>query len=39
MIRFAIHRPVAISMLFVALMLVGWVSLKRIPVDLLPSIV
>ena len=38
MIRFAIHRPVAISMLFVALMLVGLVSLKRIPVDLLPSI-
>ncbi len=38
MIRFAIHRPVAISMLFVALMLVGVVSLKRIPVDLLPSI-
>ncbi len=38
MIRFAIHRPVAISMLFVALMLVGVVSFKRIPVDLLPSI-
>lgn len=38
MIRFAIHRPVAISMLFIALMLVGVVSFKRIPVDLLPSI-
>ena len=38
MIRFAIHRPVAITMLFIALMLVGVVSLKRIPVDLLPSI-
>ncbi|HET6347646.1 MAG TPA: efflux RND transporter permease subunit, partial [Candidatus Krumholzibacteria bacterium] len=38
MIRFAIHRPVAITMLFLALMLVGAVSLKRIPVDLLPSI-
>lgn len=38
MIRFAIHRPVAISMLFVALMLVGVVSFKKIPVDLLPSI-
>ena len=36
MIRFAIHRPVAISMLFIALMLVGVVSFKRIPVDLLP---
>lgn len=38
MIRFAIHRPVAICMLFLALMLVGAVSIKRIPVDLLPSI-
>ena len=38
MIRFAIHRPVAISMLFVALMLVGVVSFRKIPVDLLPSI-
>lgn len=38
MIRFSIHRPIAISMLFLALMLVGAVSLKRIPVDLLPSI-
>jgi len=38
MIRFAIHRPVAISMLFVALLLVGVVSFNRIPVDLLPSI-
>jgi HAE1 family hydrophobic/amphiphilic exporter-1 len=38
MIRFAIHRPVAITMFFLALMLVGVVSFKRIPVDLLPSI-
>jgi len=38
MIRFAIHRPVAITMLFLALVLVGLVSMKRIPVDLLPSI-
>jgi hydrophobic/amphiphilic exporter-1 (mainly G- bacteria), HAE1 family len=38
MIRFSIHRPVAISMFFLALMLVGVVSFKRIPVDLLPSI-
>jgi HAE1 family hydrophobic/amphiphilic exporter-1 len=38
MIRFAIHRPVAISMLFLALMLVGVVSFRKIPVDLLPSI-
>jgi len=39
MIRFAIQRPVAITMFFVALMIVGVVSFKRIPVDLLPSIV
>jgi len=39
MIRFAIQRPVAISMFFIALMLVGVVSFKRIPVDLLPSII
>ncbi|MDH4037705.1 MAG: efflux RND transporter permease subunit [Candidatus Krumholzibacteria bacterium] len=38
MIRFAIHRPVATSMLFLALMLVGVVSFRKIPVDLLPSI-
>ncbi|HEX5132111.1 MAG TPA: efflux RND transporter permease subunit [Candidatus Krumholzibacteria bacterium] len=38
MIRFAIHRPVATSMLFIALMLVGLVSFRKIPVDLLPSI-
>jgi HAE1 family hydrophobic/amphiphilic exporter-1 len=38
MIRFAIHRPVAITMFFLALMIVGVVSFKRIPVDLLPSI-
>jgi hydrophobic/amphiphilic exporter-1 (mainly G- bacteria), HAE1 family len=38
MIRFAIHRPVAISMFFLALMLVGVVSFRKIPVDLLPSI-
>lgn len=38
MIRFAIHRPVAITMLFLAAVLVGAVSLKKIPVDLLPSI-
>jgi HAE1 family hydrophobic/amphiphilic exporter-1 len=39
MIRFAIQRPVAITMFFVALMVVGVVSFKRIPVDLLPSII
>ncbi len=38
MIRFAIHRPVAVSMFFLALMLVGVVSFRKIPVDLLPSI-
>ena len=39
MIRFAIQRPVAITMFFVALMVVGAVSFKKLPVDLLPSII
>ena len=38
MIRGAIGRPIAISMLFMALMLIGGLSYKRLPVDLLPSI-
>jgi hydrophobic/amphiphilic exporter-1 (mainly G- bacteria), HAE1 family len=37
-IRGAIGRPIAISMLFMALMLIGGLSYKRLPVDLLPSI-
>jgi HAE1 family hydrophobic/amphiphilic exporter-1 len=38
MLRTAIQRPVAISMLFLALVLLGVLSYRRIPVDLLPAI-
>jgi hydrophobic/amphiphilic exporter-1 (mainly G- bacteria), HAE1 family len=38
MLRLAIHRPIAISMLFAALLLIGMLSYSRLPVDLLPSI-
>ncbi|HEX9900532.1 MAG TPA: efflux RND transporter permease subunit, partial [Candidatus Methylomirabilis sp.] len=38
MLRRAIQRPIAISMLFLALMLIGILSARRLPVDLLPSI-
>ncbi len=38
MLRLAIHRPIAISMLFAALLLIGGLSYNRLPVDLLPSI-
>jgi HAE1 family hydrophobic/amphiphilic exporter-1 len=39
MLRSVIQRPIAISMCFLALVLIGALSYKRIPVDLLPSIV
>jgi len=38
MLQGAIQRPIAVSMLFAALVLIGVLSLPRIPVDLLPSI-
>jgi HAE1 family hydrophobic/amphiphilic exporter-1 len=38
MLRFVIQRPIATSMLFLALLLIGVLSYKRLPVDLLPSI-
>jgi len=38
MIRLVIQRPVAILMLFVALVLLGVLSFRKLPVDLLPSI-
>ncbi len=38
MIRLVIHRPIAVSMFFLALVLIGVLSYKRLPVDLLPSI-
>ncbi|MFH1843580.1 MAG: efflux RND transporter permease subunit [bacterium] len=37
-IKNAVNRPVAILMLFAGLVLIGTLSLKRLPVDLLPSI-
>ncbi|UCH83639.1 MAG: efflux RND transporter permease subunit [Candidatus Latescibacterota bacterium] len=38
MLKLVIQRPIAIAMLFLALMLIGVLSFRRIPVDLLPSI-
>jgi HAE1 family hydrophobic/amphiphilic exporter-1 len=38
MIRAAVRRPVATIMVFLGLMLIGVVSIRRIPVDLLPEI-
>ncbi len=38
MLRTAIQRPIAISMLFLGLVLIGIISYKKLPVDLLPSI-
>lgn len=38
MIRLVIQRPIAISMFFLALVLLGAMSYNRLPVDLLPSI-
>jgi multidrug efflux pump subunit AcrB len=38
MLRFVIQRPIAVSMLFLALILIGLLSFQRLPVDLLPSI-
>ncbi len=39
MLRTALERPIAVSMLFAALLLVGGLSYSRLAVDLLPSIV
>ena len=39
MLRAALERPIAVSMLFAALVLVGVLSYSRLAVDLLPSIV
>src|SRR5262249_31185568 len=36
--RFSVRRPVAISMLMMAIMLVGAICLSRTPVDLLPEV-
>ena len=39
MLRGAIQRPIAVSMFFLALLLLGVISYRKLPVDLLPSIV
>lgn len=39
MLRGAIQRPIAVAMLFLALVLIGAISYGKLPVDLLPSIV
>ena len=38
MLRVAIQRPIAVSMFFAALLLIGVLGFQRLPVDLLPSI-
>jgi HAE1 family hydrophobic/amphiphilic exporter-1 len=38
MLKLAIQRPIAVTMLFTALVLIGILSYQRLPVDLLPSI-
>ena len=38
MLRFVIQRPIAVSMLFLALIMIGLLSFQRLPVDLLPAI-
>lgn len=38
MIAFSVRRPVAISMLCIGIVLLGWISLSRIPVQLMPNI-
>ena len=35
--RFAIHRPVTMFMLSAVIVLLGWISLTRLPVDLMPE--
>lgn len=36
--RLSLKNPVAILMISIAIMVLGWVSLKRIPIDLFPDI-
>ncbi len=38
MIKFLIHRPIAVIMSFLALVILGAVTLQRIPVSLLPDV-
>lgn len=36
--RFAVHRPVTIIMLFLAIIVLGWISFTRLPLDQLPDV-
>ncbi len=38
MVKFLIHRPVAVAMTFLAIMMLGLVASQRIPVSLMPDI-
>ena len=38
MIKFLIHRPIAVSMTFMALLIVGLVTMQVIPISLMPDI-
>ncbi len=34
----SIHRPVTVFMVFIGIILVGWVSLQRLPVEMIPNV-
>lgn len=36
--RFAVHSPVKVTMIFFAVLLLGWISLTRLPTNLFPDI-
>ena len=38
MLRAAVQRPIAVAMVFAALLLIGGLSYQRLAVDLLPAI-
>ncbi|MBE0675362.1 MAG: efflux RND transporter permease subunit, partial [Bacteroidales bacterium] len=38
MVKFLIHRPVAVIMTFLAIMMLGLVASNRLPVSLMPDI-
>ena len=38
MIKYLIHRPVAVTMILIALVVIGIVGIKNIPVSLMPDI-
>ena len=38
MIKFLIHRPIAVSMTFLAILMLGVLSMRYLPVSLMPNI-